>query len=72
MAQALTAVSLIVDELQALIELARIASSRLSVAEQLYYNGLLTRMSNELEAQTQDNGKPSLGPAIPLGTSPDS
>lgn len=47
-----TVVELSLGELQTLIELATIASGRLSVAEQLFYDALLTRFSKQLVAQT--------------------
>lgn len=57
-----TAVSLNTNELQALLELARVATPRLSIIEQLYFDGLLTRFATELEAQIQDMQPPA--PAI--------
>lgn len=68
MEQVQTAVSLSLPELQALVELFRVAQMRLSTAEQLYYDGLLGRFDNELKAQARDMQEtPHLGPAVPLG-----
>lgn len=66
MEQVQTAVSLSLPELQALVELFRVAQMRLSTAEQLYYDGLLARFDNELKAQAQDMQElPHLGPPAP-------
>lgn len=49
-----TAVSLNKTEFAALVELFRIAQSRLTTAEQLFYDGLFGRFDNELSAQEAD------------------
>lgn len=73
MEQTQTAVSLNRAELQALIDLFRIAQMRLSTAEQLYYDGLIARFDQELstqEAEMKSNDDvPHLGPAAPLPNS---
>lgn len=49
-----TAVTLNTAELKALVELFRVAQSRLSTAEQLYFNSLFGRFDEELRAQEAD------------------
>lgn len=56
--QTQTAVSLTPDELQAVLELCRLAEPRMTTAEKLYYNALLTRFANELEAQERASENP--------------
>ena len=67
MEEIITAVSLRDEELQTLLDLARIAAPRLTNAEKLYYDALLNRFVTELRAQAKD--KPSLGPEVPLSDS---
>jgi len=47
-----TTVELSPGELQALLELAGLAAPRMSTAEKLYYDALLSRMAQELATQS--------------------
>lgn len=53
MEEAKTTVNLSLAELQTLLELASLASGRMSIAEKLYFDALLSRFTQELTAQTQ-------------------
>lgn len=72
-----TAVSLESKELLALVELYRVAQSRLSMAERLYFDGLLGRFDAELKAQEADQlnqlkrFEEAMQQPRPGGTSPD-